>query len=131
MTKEDLYNYINNKEYIEKQLEEYNNTLELLRYKKTIDKRLTNQYTKIFKKLIKQKERQNEILKILDSMENTTHRNILYNIYIYGMTPEECAGQMNYDYFVLQKKKSNALKNFENTKVDKKRQKKTKIFDKK
>lgn len=82
MNKKELLNYKNNNEYINKQLEEYNYTKELLRNKHTPDRKLEKEYKKIFKRLTLLRVKLNKVLKVLDNMENTTHRNILYNIYI-------------------------------------------------
>jgi len=90
--------------------------------------KLKREYKKTLNKLGKMQEKQNKIMDQINKLEDSTYKRILYNIYILGMSLEQCSAEMNYDYYVLTKKKRSAIKEFEQIERGQKKTKKDKDF---
>ncbi len=132
MNREDLKNYIYSKKWIEKQIENYRTQKNLAEsltqnldgmpkaQNKTSYKieELMDKYDDIIKILIKDQERQNEIILQLREVEQP-YRNILQNKYILGKTLEEIAVEIGYSYDRTCKMHGTALSKFDNIKKNK------------
>ena len=132
MTREDLKNYINNEKWINSEIELYEEQKQRAESLKSpiIDglpkpknkpnyaiEELIDCYNVILDYCYKLQLKQNEIVRQLGQMENTTYRNILYYRYIKGLSYEEIATEINYDYYNTVKFHGYALNEFD--KLDK------------
>lgn len=126
MNREDLKNYKYNKNWIKRQLENYeeqktivyNITQSLDGMPKAKNKpnygleNLMDQYDKILKILEKDQERQNEILLQIRKIEEP-YRTILTDKYILGMSLEEISVEIGYAYENVCRMHGTALNKFD------------------
>ena len=132
MNREDLKNYLSNKEWIEDQMNLYKEQKQIAESLKSpiIDglpkakdkpnyaiEELIDAYDEILRFLTTLQKKQNKITIQLFKMQNTTYRNILHYKYIKGLKYEEIATKIGYDYYNTVKFHKNALNEFD--KLDK------------
>lgn len=132
MNRQDLKNYIYSKKWIEKQLENYKEQRGLAESltqnfdgmpkakNKTSYKleELMDKYNEIINTLIKDQEKQNEIILQLREVEQP-YRNILQNKYVLGKSLEEIAVEIGYSYDRTCKMHGIALDKFDNIEKNK------------
>ena len=132
MNRQDLKNYIYSKKWIEKQLENYKEqrglaeslTQNLDGMPKAKNKtsykleELMDKYNDIIDILIKDQEKQNEIILQLREVEQP-YRNILQNKYVLGKSLEEIAVEIGYSYDRTCKMHGTALDKFDNIEKNK------------
>ena len=132
MNRQDLKNYIYSKKWIEKQLENYKEQRGLAESltqnfdgmpkakNKTSYKleELMDKYNDIIDILIKDQEKQNEIILQLREVEQP-YRNILQNKYVLGKSLEEIAVEIGYSYDRTCKMHGTALDKFDDIEKNK------------
>lgn len=132
MNRQDLKNYIYSKKWIEKQLENYKEQRGLAESltqnfdgmpkakNKTSYKleELMDKYNNIIDILIKDQEKQNEIILQLREVEQP-YRNILQNKYVLGKSLEEIAVEIGYSYDRTCKMHGTALDKFDDIEKNK------------
>lgn len=132
MNREDLKNYIYSKKWIEKQIENYNEQRSLVEsLTQNIDgmpkaqnktsyklEELMDKYDDIINILIKDQEKQNQIILQLREVDQP-YRNILHNKYILGKTLEEISVEIGYSYDRTCKMHGIALSKFDNIEKNK------------
>lgn len=132
MNRQDLKNYIYSKKWIEKQIENYKEQRILAEgltqnmdgmpkpKNKTSYKleELMDKYNDIINILIKDQERQNEIILQLREVEQP-YRNILQNKYVLGKSLEEISVEIGYSYDRTCKMHGTALDKFDNIEKNK------------
>lgn len=132
MNRQDLKNYIYSKKWIEKQLENYKEqkglaeslTQNLDGMPKAKNKtsykleELMDKYNDIIDILIKDQEKQNEIILQLREVEQP-YRNILQNKYVLGKSLEEIAVEIGYSYDRTCKMHGTALDKFDDIEKNK------------
>lgn len=132
MNRKDLKNYIYSKKWIEKQLENYkeqrglaeslNQNLDGMPKAKNKTsykiEELMDKYNDIINILIKDQEKQNEIIMQLREVEQP-YRNILQNKYVLGKSLEEIAVEIGYSYDRTCKMHGTALDKFDDIEKNK------------
>lgn len=127
MNRQDLKNYIYSKKWIEKQIENYKEQRNLAEgLTQSIDgmpkpknktsyklEELMDKYNDIINILIKDQEKQNEIILQLREVEQP-YRNILQNKYVLGKSLEEISVEIGYSYDRTCKMHGTALDKFDN-----------------
>ena len=132
MNRQDLKNYIYSKKWIEKQIENYKEQRILAEgLTQSIDgmpkpknktsyklEELMDKYNDIINILIKDQEKQNEIILQLREVEQP-YRNILQNKYVLGKSLEEIAVEIGYSYDRTCKMHGTALDKFDDIEKNK------------
>jgi hypothetical protein len=132
MNRQDLKNYIYSKKWIEKQIENYKEQRILAEgLTQNIDgmpkpknktsyklEELMDKYNDIINILIKDQEKQNEIILQLREVEQP-YRNILQNKYVLGKSLEEISVEIGYSYDRTCKMHGTALDKFDNIEKNK------------
>ena len=132
MNRQDLKNYIYSKKWIEKQIENYKEQRILAEgLTQSIDgmpkpknktsyklEELMDKYNDIINILIKDQEKQNEIILQLREDEQP-YRNILQNKYVLGKSLEEISVEIGYSYDRTCKMHGTALDKFDNIEKNK------------
>ncbi len=132
MNRQDLKNYIYSKKWIEKQIENYKEQRILAEgLTQNIDgmpkpknktsyklEELMDKYNDIINILIKDQEKQNEIILQLREVEQP-YRNILQNKYVLGKSLEEIAVEIGYSYDRTCKMHGTALDKFDDIEKNK------------
>lgn len=132
MNRQDLKNYIYSKKWIEKQIENYKEQRILAEgLTQSIDgmpkpknktsyklEELMDKYNDIINILIKDQEKQNEIILQLREVEQP-YRNILQNKYVLGKSLEEISVEIGYSYDRTCKMHGTALDKFDNIEKNK------------
>lgn len=132
MNRQDLKNYIYSKKWIEKQIENYKEQRILAEgLTQSIDgmpkpknktsyklEELMDKYNDIINILIKDQEKQNEIILQLREVEQP-YRNILQNKYVLGKSLEEISVEIGYSYDRTCKMHGTALDKFDDIEKNK------------
>lgn len=128
MTREDLKNYYYNQKWIDEQIELYKEQKARAESIKSMNydgmpkpnnksnyaiEELIDKYNEILEIMKEGQEKQNQIIKQLERMENSTFRLILFYKYINSKGYEEIATILNYDYYEICKKHGYALNEFD------------------
>ena len=127
MTREDLKNYKENKLWIDEQIELYTEMKQRAEGLKAVVldgmpkaqnkpnyaiEKLLDTYNSILNELVKEQEKQVEILQQLRKVENPFRR-LLFKYYIQGKTFVKVADEMNYSYDRVKHVHKIALKKFD------------------
>jgi DNA-directed RNA polymerase specialized sigma24 family protein len=130
MTREDLINYKDNKEWVDEQLEDYNVRIErVMNLTQTITglpkaqgkpnyelEKIIDDFKEIFEIIHKEQEKLNEVLKQVNELK-PLYKKILTKRYIEGKKLEQVATEINYGYYTTCRFNGYALNEFD--KLDK------------
>ena len=131
MTREDLINYKDNKNWVDEQLEDYNERIErVMSLTQAITglpkaqgkpnyelEKIIDDFKEIFEIIHKEQEKLNKVLKQVNELK-PLYKNILTKRYIEGKKLEQVATEVNYNYYTTCRFNGYALNEFD--KLDKK-----------
>ena len=118
MTKKDLIDYRNNEEFIEILIRKYKKKLAIYEglrefcTNQVIDE-LVKAHNKMVDALVKQQQRQDKILEIIQKIENTNQRNTLFKYFVEGQSLKDISIEIDIDYSCVRKYNMEAIKEFE------------------